>query len=167
MFENIETFLLQNTGIAWATIIFFAFLESFILTGLFFSSILLFSVCVFIYSADLMPLYLIVIFAITGAHLGDMSGFFFGRSVGSKILSKKFFLKRKKAIKRAQNFADKTKSFTVLIGRFIPAIRPIVPFLLGISSLNPVRFYLADLIACLVWGIALGFLVTGMGKAIG
>jgi membrane protein DedA with SNARE-associated domain len=76
-------------------------------------------------------------------------------------------VKRKKLISRAQKFLDKTGSFTVILGRFIPAVRPIVPFLLGISDLKIVRFYIADLIACICWGIALGFLVTGVGSMLG
>ena len=58
----------------------------------------------------------------------------------------------------------KTGSYTVILGRFVPAIRPIVPFLLGISDLKATRFYFADIIACICWGIALGFLVTGVGS---
>tara|TARA_Y100001970_G_scaffold123169_1_gene152679 strand:+ start:87 stop:440 length:354 start_codon:yes stop_codon:yes gene_type:complete len=116
---------------------------------------------------ELMPLYLIVPVASFGAHVGDMSGFLFGKTVGPSLLSSKFMAKREKIIKRAQSFLDKTGSYTVLLGRFVPAIRPIVPFLLGISGLKAVRFYLADLIACFCWGVALGFLVTGVGSLIG
>ncbi len=52
----------------------------------------------------------------------------------------------------------------MVIGRFIPAVRPIVPFLLGVSGLKALKFYLSDLIACLLWGLALGVLVTGVGS---
>ena len=93
-----------------------------------------------------------------------MSSFLFGKTIGPQLLSTKVMIKRQKMILRAQKFLDKTGSFTVILGRFIPALRPIVPFLLGISDLKVVRFYIADLIACVCWGIALGFLVTGVGS---
>ena len=35
MFDNIESFLTQNTELAWIAIFVFAFMESFILSGLF------------------------------------------------------------------------------------------------------------------------------------
>ena len=76
-------------------------------------------------------------------------------------------LKREKIIKRTQKFLDTTGPFTVLFGRFIPAIRPIVPFMLGISDLKAVRFYVADIIACCCWGIALALLVSGIGSILG
>ena len=145
----------------------FAFLESFILSGVIVSSAILFSICVFVYGLDLMPLYLIVIVATLGAHIGDMTGFVFGKSLGPSLLSSKFMVKREKLIIRAQKFLDRTGSYTVILGRFVPAIRPLVPFLLGISDLKAVRFYIADVIACACWGIALGFLVTGVGSLIG
>ena len=145
----------------------FAFLESFILSGVIVSSAILFSICVFVYGLDLMPLYLIVIVATLGAHIGDVTGFVFGKSLGPSLLSSKFMVKREKLIIRAQKFLDRTGSYTVILGRFVPAIRPLVPFLLGISDLKAVRFYIADVIACACWGIALGFLVTGVGSLIG
>ena len=145
----------------------FNFLESFILSGVIISSAILFSICIFIYNTELLPLFYIVPVAVLGAHLGDMTGFLFGKTIGPQLLSTKVMVKREKLISRAQKFLDKTGSYTVILGRFIPAVRPIVPFLLGVSDLKLVRFYIADLIACIFWGIALGFLVTGVGSLFG
>ncbi len=167
MFENIESFLSNNNELAWIAIFMFAFMESFILSGIIVSSAILFSVCIFVFNMELLPLYTIVIVAMLGAHLGDVSGFFFGKTVGPSLLATKFISKREKTIKRAQKFLDKTGQYTVILGRFVPAIRPIVPFLLGISDLKAVRFYIADVIACTCWGIALALLVTGVGSLIG
>tara|TARA_B100001063_G_scaffold80837_2_gene75230 strand:+ start:3466 stop:3969 length:504 start_codon:yes stop_codon:yes gene_type:complete len=167
MFEKIELYLNANAEYAWVVVLFFAFIESFILSGIVTSSAILFSICIFIYNTELLSIYYIVPLAILGAHLGDMGSFLFGKTIGPQILSTKVMLKRQKTIKRSQEFLDKTGSFTVLFGRFIPAVRPIVPFLLGISDLKVVRFYIADVIACLLWGLALGFLVTGVGSLFG
>ena len=167
MFEKIELYLNANAEYAWMVILFFAFIESFVLSGIVTSSAILFSICIFIYNTELLSIYYIVPLAVLGAHLGDMTSFLFGKTIGPQILTTKVMVKRQKTIIRAQKFLDKTGSFTVLLGRFIPAVRPIVPFLLGISDLKVVRFYIADLIACLMWGLALGFLVTGVGSFFG
>ena len=167
MFVKIELYLNANAEYAWVVILFFAFLESFILSGVIISSAILFSICIFIYNTELLPLFYIVPVAVLGAHLGDMTGFLFGKTIGPQLLSTKVMVKREKLITRAQKFLDKTGSYTVILGRFIPAVRPIVPFLLGVSDLKLVRFYIADLIACIFWGIALGFLVTGVGSLFG
>ena len=151
MFDNIESFLTQNSELAWIAIFVFAFMESFILSGLLVSSVILFSVCVFVFNMEILPLYAIVPIAILGAHSGDMSGFYFGKTVGSKLLQTKFLKKREKTINRAQRFLDKTGSYTVITGRFIPAVRPIVPFLLGISDVKPVRFFIAESLVLLLY----------------
>ena len=104
------------------------------------------------------------IWCLLGAHSGDMAGFFFGKTLCPSLLRSDFFVKRQNMIEKAQSFLAKTGSYTVILGRFVPAIRPIVPFLLGISDLKATRFYFADIIACICWGIALGFLVTGVGS---
>ena len=167
MFEKMELYLNANAEYAWMVILFFAFIESFVLSGIVTSSAILFSICIFIYNTELLSIYYIVPLAVLGAHFGDMTGFLFGKTIGPQILTTKVMVKRQTTIIRAQKFLDKTGSFTVLLGRFIPAVRPIVPFLLGISDLKVVRFYIADLIACLLWGLALGFLVTGVGSFFG
>ena len=164
MFEKVELYLNTNAEYAWVIILLFAFLEAFVLSGVILSSAILFSICILIYNTDLLSIVYIVPVAILGAHLGDMSSFLFGKTIGPQLLSTKVMIKRQKMILRAQKFLDKTGSFTVILGRFIPALRPIVPCLLGISDLKVVRCYIADLIACVCWGIALGFLVTGVGS---
>ena len=162
--SKLELFLSTNAEYAWLVVLFFAFLESFIISGAIVSSAILFSICIFLYTTDVLSLYLMVPMAIIGAHLGDMSGFFFGKTLGPNLLSTKFFQKRKKLISRSQDFLERRVSYAVIIGRFIPAVRPIVPFLLGVSGLKAIKFYLSDLIACLLWGLALGALVTGVGS---
>jgi membrane protein DedA with SNARE-associated domain len=99
-----------------------------------------------------------------GAHAGDLSSFFLGKTIGPQILSSKVMQKRQKTISRAQKFLDRFGPYTVLFGRFVPAIRALTPFLLGISDVKALRFYIADVIACLLWGTALGFLVIGVGS---
>ena len=77
MFEKIEIYLNANAEYAWLFVLFFAFLESFILSGLIVSSAILFSICILVYNTELMPITAIVPVAVIGAHLGDMSGFYF------------------------------------------------------------------------------------------
>ncbi|MDA8884419.1 DedA family protein [Gammaproteobacteria bacterium] len=161
--ESIQQFLTNNTEYSWLIIIFLAFAESFLITGVFISSAILFSVCIFLYNMDVLTIFGIVPLAIIGAHTGDVSSFFLGKTLGPQIINSRILIKRQKTINRAQKFLDKFGPYTVLFGRFIPAVRALTPFLLGVSDVKAVRFYIADVIACLLWGTALGFLVIGIG----
>ena len=104
MFEKIELYLNTNAEYAWLFVLFFAFLESFILSGLIVSSAILFSICILVYNTELMPITTIVPVAVIGAHLGDMSGFIFGKTIGPQIMATKVVQKRQKVINRAQSF---------------------------------------------------------------
>jgi membrane-associated protein len=96
MFEKIELYLNANAEYAWMVVLFFAFIESFVLSGIVTSSAILFSICIFIYNTDLLSIYYIVLFAFLGAHIGDMGSFLFGTTIGPQILTTKVMVKRKK-----------------------------------------------------------------------
>ena len=162
--EKIQEYLSLNPEYAWLLVFAFAFGESMIITGAFLPSAILFSICIYLYNTDIMSIYIIASVAVIGAHLGDLAGFFLGKTIGPNIINMKFFQKRQKAINRVEKFLDRFGPYTVILGRFIPAIRPLTPFLLGITDLNSIKFYRADVIACLAWGIALILLVISVGS---
>lgn len=163
-FEKIQLFLQNNPEYGWFFLFLFGFMESMIITGSFMPSAILFSLCIFLYNAEILTLPWICFFAWCGSHLGDVTGFLIGKSIGPKIMASKIIQKRKKAIDKTEEFLDKFGPYTVLVGRFVPAIRAVVPFLLGISDLKFKRFYAADLIACSVCALALALLVVSVGS---
>ena len=159
-FEKIQLFLETNPEYGWVLIFLFGFLESMIITGSFMPSAVLFSLCIYLYNIELLTLPWICGIAFLGSHVGDVCGFLVGKSLGPTLMNSKFIQKRQKAISKTQSFLYRFGPYTVLVGRFIPAIRPLVPFLLGITDLRLKRFYLADLIACFAWAICLAVLVV-------
>lgn len=163
-FERIQLFLENNPEYGWVLVFLFGFMESMIITGSFMPSAVLFSLCIYLYNIELLTLPWICAIALLGSHVGDVCGFLVGKSIGPSLLSSKFMQKRQKPINKTQKFLKRFGPYTVLVGRFIPAIRPIVPFLLGITDLKLKRFYVADLIACSLWALALALLVVSVGS---
>ena len=160
--DSIQNFLLLNPEYAWITIFMLAFLESMVISGSIVPSIVLFSVSVYLFNQEILALYLIAPIAIAGAHLGDLGGFLVGKYSGNKVLSLTFFKKRASLINKATSAADRFGPLAVIIGRFMPAIRPIMPFFLGLTRLEFKRFYFADILACSTWGIALVLMLQGV-----
>ena len=61
-------------------------------------------------------------------------------------------------------FIDRFGQLTVVLGRFIPAMRAIVPFLIGMTGMKFIRFYRASILAISVWGFGLIILTTGLSS---
>ena len=160
--DSIQNILLHNPEYAWLAVFILAFLESMVITGSIFPSIVLFSICVYLFDQQILALYLIAPIAMCGAHLGDLGGFLVGKYSGDKVLSLTFFQKRTALINKATSAADRFGPLAVVIGRFTPAIRPIMPFFLGLTRLELKRFYFGDLLACFAWGIALILMLKGV-----
>ena len=83
---------------------------------------------------------------------------------GPFVLETKFFKKRESIIERGNSFIDRFGQLTVVLGRFIPAMRAIVPFLIGMTGMKFMRFYRASILAISVWGFGLIILTTGLSS---
>ena len=162
--DNILEFISNNLQYSYVLILVFAFAESLVVVGSILSSAILFSICVFLYNNDFLDLYTIVPLAMIGAHLGDVTSFVLGQRFGPWVVETKFFKKREHILERGNNFIDKYGQFTVVIGRFIPAMRAIIPFLIGMTGLEFKKFYRASIFAILVWGFGLIILTRGFSS---
>jgi len=144
----------------------FAFAEACIGIGLFVSGVFLVSIASWVYGSDYANLPQILSLAFCGAALGDHVGFYTGVVAGPRLHELNFVRKRQSVLHRAEQLILKYGSLTVFIGRLVPAIRSLVPALLGISGFNRLRFTLLDLAACTVWIFGLGLIIVGIDKFI-
>ncbi len=136
------------------------FLESFVLSGVFFPSLFLYLLAVFLFLEGISSLYLITLFAYLGSFSGDQSSYLMGRIFGTKIMKWNFFQKRQSRVEKTKNWFDKYKFGAILLGRMTPSIRPFAPFFVGTFKLNYKRFLIFDLIACSIWALGLVLLVV-------
>ena len=89
--EKIQEYLSLNPEYAWLLVFAFAFGESMIITGAFLPSAILFSICIYLYNTDILSIYIIASVAVIGAHLGDLAGFFLGKTIGPNIINYEVF----------------------------------------------------------------------------
>ncbi len=136
------------------------FLESFVLSGVFFPSLFLYLLAVFLFLEGISSLYLITLFAYLGSFSGDQSSYLMGRIFGTKIMKWNFFQKRQSRVEKTKNWFDKYEFGAILLGRMTPSIRPFAPFFVGTFKLNYKRFLIFDLIACSIWALGLVLLVV-------
>ena len=64
----------------------------------------------------------------------------------------------------SENTAAQGK-LTIFIGRFVPAIRSVLPAMIGVSGFSRRVYSLLDVLACCLWAVALGAIVYFIGDA--
>lgn len=136
-----------------------AFAEACIGIGLFVSGLILFGVAIALYSADILSLWQISTLGFVGAILGDHVGFYIGSHYGPKIHEFSLAKRYKIQLQKAEQLILRFGASAIFIGRFIPAIRSVLPALLGVSGFTPSRYNLLDTIACALWAVLLALLV--------
>lgn len=138
-----------------------AFAEACVGIGLFVSGFILVAVASVLVSSEIATLPQILPLAFIGAFTGDHVGFYVGRTVGPRFHHSRLAHKYRSSLDRAEAMIRARGAWAILIGRFIPAIRSLLPAMLGISGFDRTRYSLVDALACLLWAAGLGLIVTG------
>jgi membrane-associated protein len=165
---NIESFILDwldsNRDYAIALVPLLAFAESCVGVGLVISGALLLLVASTLYSNGIAGLEVLLPLAFFGALIGDHAGYYFGRSLGAKFHQIGLIKKYQANVAKAEGLIRRYGSAAIFIGRFIPAIRSIIPALVGASGIKRLRYSLVDALACLFWVVAFAAILMGINE---
>jgi membrane protein DedA with SNARE-associated domain len=91
-------------------------------------------------------------FAILGAVLGDNTNYFLGRRYFHKWLQNGFWLLKAGHIDKAKKFMDTHGAKSVFLGRFIPSVKEIIPFIAGSVRMNRKSFIFWNILGAVGWG---------------
>lgn len=94
--------------------------------------------------------------AIGGAFMGDIFGYMLGKKYGydSLVSLGRHFLLKKEHIDRARSLVAKHTGKSILIGRFNPFTRSLMPFIMGSSGVHMRSFWVYDAIGCILWVVS-------------
>lgn len=154
------TWLNANPG--WSVVFVFlvSLLESLVLVGILLPGIMiLFGVGALI-GLGVMELAPVWIAASSGAFLGDTLSYMLGRRYREHLLEIWPFSRYPRMMDRGLGFFRDHGAKSVVAGRFIGPLRPIIPAVVGIMRMRPSRFIPADLAASIAWAPV--FLLPGM-----
>lgn len=93
------------------------------------------------------------------AFLGDQVGFLIGRHAGRGYLDKRKGRRIQQAIRASERFYDKYGWWSIVVARFVPFGRVIIPVVAGIGRMNYYRFLSSNIVGALAWGV--GLTLTG------
>jgi membrane-associated protein len=89
------------------------------------------------------------------AWLGDQVGYTLGRHFGRPYLDKRQGAIIQSAIGNTEKFYQAWGWWAVVIARFIPMARVLIPVIAGIGKMNYYKFFSANLVGAVVWGTGL------------
>jgi membrane-associated protein len=89
------------------------------------------------------------------AWLGDQVGYTIGRHYGRPYLDKRQGAIIQSAISKAEKFYQAWGWWAVVIARFVPMARVLIPVIAGIGKMNYYKFFSANLVGAVVWGMGL------------
>lgn len=89
------------------------------------------------------------------AWLGDQVGYALGLHYGRPYLDKRKGKWLQSAIAKSEQFYQAWGWWAVVIGRFMPWARVFVPPIAGIAKMNYYKFFSANLVGAVAWGVGL------------
>ncbi|MGH7159684.1 MAG: VTT domain-containing protein [Acetobacteraceae bacterium] len=89
-----------------------------------------------------------------GAVLGDGVSYYLGRRYQRAALDLWPLSRHPELARRGEGLFARHGGKSVLISRFTPAVRAIIPMLAGILEMPPARFFAADIPAAIVWALS-------------
>ena len=143
----------------YLTLFLFVFIETGILIAFFLpGDSVLFAAGFIAASRDDTSITVLVTVIFLAAFLGDQVGFVLGRHFGRPYLDKYQAPRLRKMITRGERFYEKYGYSAIILARFYPWIRTIVPPLAGISKMNYYKFLSANIIGAFLWGVGITML---------
>jgi membrane-associated protein len=106
-------------------------------------------------NADVINIYVMVIGVGIAAWLGDQVGYALGRHYGRPYLDKRQGKWIKTAITKSEVYYQRYGWWSIVVARFVPWGRVIIPALAGISQMNYYKFFSANFVGALLWGCGL------------
>lgn len=143
--------LLSNTVwlIPLAAVI--AFIESLAFAGIIVPGVALLFAIASAAGQQQVNLYLLLSAAYCGAIAGDLLSFWLGRYAAPFVETRWPLRQHPEWVARGQVFFRRYGSYSVVLGRFIGPIRPVMPFVAGTLAMPAQRFMLFNLLSALVW----------------
>jgi membrane-associated protein len=121
----------------------------------------------FLASQHVFNIWVLLALCIVGAIGGDSVGYWTGRKLGGWLMNRKdtiFF--QKKHLITAQEFYKKHGGKTLILARFMPAVRTFAPIVAGMAHMHYDTFLLYNVVGGFLWAVGLTLLGYFLGSAI-
>lgn len=152
---------------SWIGVALIVFAESGLLIGFFLpGDTLLFTTGLLVQAEKIaIDINVLVLILFMAAVLGDSVGYAFGNKVGRRLYDRpNSRLFKKTHLELAEKFYKKHGSKTIVLARFIPAIRTFAPIVAGASNMRYRTFLTFNIVGAFLWAVGVTYLGYLLGR---
>ncbi len=119
----------------------------------------------FIASQGKINIVALCVLVVVAAIAGDSVGYVIGNRYGTRLMDLPILRNRRVGLERALSGLETRGPFYVFIGRFTAFLRAVIPGLAGMSKMHYRRFFVANALGGLCWGVGYSLLGYFAGSA--
>jgi membrane-associated protein len=108
----------------------------------------------------------VVLGSFVAAVAGAQLGYLIGQRWGTRLFKDDARFFKTEYLERAREFFDKRGPRAVVLARFIPFVRTIVPMLAGTSRMPLRKYFAANVIGAAIWAVGVSLLGYWLGSSI-
>lgn len=143
------------------------FMESGIFFGFFFPGDSLLFTAGLLASQGYLNLFALMFISAVAAILGNNAGYYTGKKIGPALFHKKdsFWFSHKR-VEEAHAFFEKEGGQSLILARFIPAVRTFVPIVAGVAEMRYKTFLIFNAVGGILWAVLVPALGYTLGKKV-
>lgn len=108
-------------------------------------------VCGAVWAASMLNIGLLIAVLVTAAALGNVSGYFLGKTLGQAFFVDFLKWPNQAAIDKTRVFYDQHGEKGFLFSPFLPVIRTVAPFLAGLTQMHFFKFVRSASLGSIIW----------------
>jgi undecaprenyl-diphosphatase len=144
-------FITHHPGLAYGAIFLVSFSESLALIGLIVpGTVIMFGVGAIVATGSL-GLKPVLLLAATGAVAGDGISYWLGHHYRDELRRIWPFTRYPGMLKRGETFFYRHGGKSVLFGRFVGPVRPVIPVVAGMLGMSPLQFSIVNVLSAIGW----------------
>jgi undecaprenyl-diphosphatase len=150
-FNALIAWIARHPEWAYATVFLAAFSESLAVVGLFIPGALVMFGAGAVVAVGSLELWATLGWAAAGAIAGDAGSYWLGRRYRAELHNRWPFRRYPTLLEKGIAFFHRHGGMSIILGRFVGPIRPVIPAVAGMLGMPPTRFYAANILSALGW----------------